>query len=415
MRQLRKLLAILFFALPFAANGQQLRIDSITLERNWRTRDKVILRELGFKEGDVIEKGLIDTAIHKIWNIGNFATVDYRLDTGIHNENILQITARDAFTIIPIFSPQGSGQDFNLDLGLMDGNFLGRNIKLMLKGKIGTNANSLNLDLFIPRQLLYRNMTLQGGVFIGDANYYRYEEDVKVSGIAYLNREAYLLIGNPFHEDYRYTFSPNLGLRFFQHRTDSTLLDPGIATTDYLARYLNIEVDESVGTINYKRHQKDGFTVNFHGVYGLGLNTASEGYFRTELKGEYNRLFNKTFQLSTKFETGYCSSDLPSLLYYKGAGDVKGILTGMISGKSFYTGYLGLHMTWVNIDWFALEHSVYMNVGNGADRYGNLFSVKPLYAVGTGLRFMIPMVPWLFMQFNFSYSPSGNNWFFMEF
>ncbi|MEL6536417.1 MAG: POTRA domain-containing protein, partial [Bacteroidota bacterium] len=56
------------------------RIDSIIIDRNWRTRDKIILRELTFQPGDVVTPQMMKESIDRVWNVGNFATVDWTLD-----------------------------------------------------------------------------------------------------------------------------------------------------------------------------------------------------------------------------------------------------------------------------------------------------------------------------------------------
>ena len=51
------------------AHDQEVRIDSIVISKNWRTRDKIIMRELEFSAGDVVSIGKVDTSMKKIWNI----------------------------------------------------------------------------------------------------------------------------------------------------------------------------------------------------------------------------------------------------------------------------------------------------------------------------------------------------------
>ena len=60
------------------------------------------MQEIDFKAGDYVTTGLIDSCIIKIWNIGNFARVEYEIDTLEDDRNLLLITAKDAFTFVPI-------------------------------------------------------------------------------------------------------------------------------------------------------------------------------------------------------------------------------------------------------------------------------------------------------------------------
>ncbi|MCF6359070.1 MAG: hypothetical protein L3J54_14830, partial [Draconibacterium sp.] len=231
------------------------RIDSIQINKNWRTRDKIIMRELQFNQGETIDKNCLDNSINQIWNIGNFAQVDYTLDTLSNGNYLLNVNAKDAFTLLPILSFSGSREDYNLALGIKDNNFLGRNISLTLAGNLGTSQKDYNVEIGIPRQLLYKNMTLSFRALSGSGNNFRYNGDYKVSAVAYRKKQFSGSIGNPFHTDYEYTFSPNLSCNLFQHKTDTTLINTDVPFADnYEINYLSLSLGESFGLINRKRH-----------------------------------------------------------------------------------------------------------------------------------------------------------------
>lgn len=401
------------FLFSQTGTNRSIHIDSICIEKNWISWNRIIMKEVAFRQGDWVSKGMIDTAIHKIWNIGNFATVKYRIDTLPGNRNLLRITAKDAFNIIPIFSPHGSGKDFTLDLGIMDGNFLGSNLKLMFKYKYGSNSKDILITFNIPRQLLYKNMTIDGAYMMGGSQYYRYNDKEKISGIGYSYKTAYITIGNPFREDYSFEFAPSLTMTWLQESTDSSMIEKGLPTLDYKVNYMSFSIGEAVGTINYKRHQRDGLTLYLNAGVSLGLDDQSKSYGSLTFGGEYDKLFNRWLQFTGIFSSGTTTAELPSLLYYKGAYDVKGILTGQISGRSYYTLYLGAHFTYLNKEWIAAEQSLYFNFGNGNDKYSHLFTTKPVYSVGTGFRIYSPMVPWMIILFYISYSPVSSNWYYL--
>ena len=90
------------------SDGIKIRIDSIKVVKNWRTKDAIILSELDFKEGDQVSIGVIDSSMIKVYNIGNFARVEYDIDTLENGKNLITITAKDALTIVPILSFSGS-------------------------------------------------------------------------------------------------------------------------------------------------------------------------------------------------------------------------------------------------------------------------------------------------------------------
>jgi outer membrane protein assembly factor BamA len=392
------------------------KVDSVCIRKNWRTRESIIMQELDIRSGDVVTAGQIDNAIARIWNIGNFARVNYRIDTLQNGRIVLNITAQDALTIMPNLTFSGNRNEYIMTLGVNDNNFLGRNINLGIAGTFGTNVRYGNLNIGIPRQLLYRNMTLSGGFSYGASENYRYENGETISGVAYRYRNASVFIGNPYHTDYKYTFSPNLAISWFTHTTDSSLLKPGVpASGNYNASYLSVSTNESFGLINHVRHQQDGYLVTGGIGYGIGLNSESKGYFSFGINGIYSKLLNRIVQLNGSLSTGYTTSDLPSLISYLGPAQVKGILTGERSGKSIINANAAVLLTYINRNWFAIEQSFFLNAGNAADLYRNLFAENPLFSAGTRLRFMVPMVPWLAINFYYAYRGSNKHWYSMDF
>jgi hypothetical protein len=397
-------------------SGFSVRIDSVSIRKNWRTRERIIIQELDIKPGDVITSGQIENSISRIWNIGNFVKVNYRIDTLQNGKVVLNVTAQDAVTIMPNFSFNGNSEEYILTLGVNDNNLLGRNINLGVAGTFGTNAQYGNLNIGIPRQLLYRNMTLNGGFNYGISRNFRYDNGLITSGVAYRYNNVSLFIGNPFHTDYKYTFSPNLAISYFSHKTDSSLLDPDIKVWDsYAVNYLNISSSESVGLINHIRHQSDGYLITAGMGYGIGLDKKSRGYFSLGVTARYSKLLNRFLQLDADFSTAYTTVSLPSLISYLGPGQVKGILTGEKSGKSIWNANTAALITYINRNWFAVEQSFFLNAGNADNLYLNLFTTSPLISAGSRLRFMIPMVPWLAINFYYAYRGSDRHWYSMDF
>jgi outer membrane protein assembly factor BamA len=402
----------------FADEGKPeeiLRIDSIVINKNWRTRDKIILRELEFGAGSQTTIGAIDTSISKIWNIGNFAEVSYEIDTLEDGRHVLYLLARDALTIVPILSFKGSRKDYRFSLGVNDHNFLGQNIGMDIVGTYGTNVRRLRLGVSIPRQLLYKNMSVSAQMSYGYNKDYRFEDGERTSAVGYERIEISGSVSNPWHEDYGYRFSPDIGFKLFRHATDSGLVDAGLPVTNYTINYFHLSVGESIGLVNRKRHQEDGYLAGIGIGIGMGLDPNSPFYYNIGASAAFHKLFNPVVQFSAKFSTGYISTDIPSLIYYIDAGDVKGILTGEIAGQSYYTAYLGGHFTYINRSWFAIEQSFYLNWGQGTMRYGDLYRRAPVLSAGSGLNFMIPMIPWLYLRLFFTWSPNNNNWFNLEF
>jgi len=396
-------------------NLKKVRIDSIKIIKNWRTKNDIIMQEIDFKAGDYVTTGLIDSCIIKIWNIGNFARVEYEIATLEDDRNLLLITAKDAFTFVPILGFSGSSKDWRLSAGFSDNNFLGRNINLNIEGTIGTFTRNFNLRFNIPRQLLYKNMSIGGGFLYGYSRNYAYENGEEVFGVGYTRKEIFGSISNPWHEDFKYKFTPDLSWKYFQHNTDTSFnhLDVPIPA-DYKINYLAFSIGESIGYIQHIKHQKKGYSVHIGAGIGIGLDSNSPTYYSIGGGASYHKLITPEIQWSTSFNSSYTSSEIPSLIYYLGGGQVKGIITGEIYGKAIYSANTGLYFTYLNRDWFAIEQSIYVNAGNGKMVYYDLFRSKPLASIGTGIKIWIPMIPWLAVKVYFTYSKNKSNWFQLQ-
>jgi len=413
--------------------GDLIKIDKIVIEKNWITWNSIIKAELEFKEGDVVDEDQIRRSIDKVWNIGNFSDVYYAInktDTG----NYLIITALDAVKFYPLISiDHSSKEDYNYSLGFVDDNFLGSNTGVSIKWNKQPIGVSYSFRFNIPRQLLYKNMTLGFGFTVGNEvkrnldRVITYNLNHQIESVAYVPQmlspvdkfECNVYIGNPWHLDDSYRFSPNLSFSYAHHKTNANLLsleetayEVEIPPFDY--SLFSIGVSESIGLINRKRHRLDGY--NLGASYGvtLGLNASSPNYQSFGLSAQYHKIFNPIVQFSTRMNIGYTTADIP-YQYIGGGSDVIGLRQGEIYGKSHYSVYTGMHFTWLNKNWLVLENAYFINWGTGADTFDKLFSVAPKYSVGTSFKFVAPLVPFIFLKISFMYAGPGSEWYKINF
>lgn len=392
---------------------EEILIDSICIKKNWRTKSTIILQELKINPGQTVTHGLMDTAMIRIWNIGNFSSIQYQIDTLRSGKNLLKIIAKDAFTIVPNLSFNGNKNNFQLSAGVTDENFLGKNIKLNLAASTGSQSKYFNLSTTLPRQILYRNMSVSSNLTHGSSINYKYANGIKVSGVGYRKKEYSLHISNPWNEDFHYKFSPDLGFSYLQHVSDSVLLNASFQNMEpFKISYMQFGIGESIGYIKTKRHQRDGFQASIGSGIGIGLNSTSPFYYSLSAGATYYKLINSVVQLSASFSTAYTSTNKPSLLFYR--NDVKGSLPGEVSGKAFYAALLGTEFTYLNRQWLSLVQSVYVTIGNGSNKYFKLFSLAPLYSAYTRFKFAIPAIPWMSVSVDLVWSKRKDNWFYLN-
>ncbi|HKK61565.1 MAG TPA: hypothetical protein VJ951_03340 [Bacteroidales bacterium] len=408
------------------SQSDSVQIDQIVIEKNWITWDRIVLNELLFTEGEYARFGEIDTSINKVWNIGNFANVDYRIEDNGHG-NRMVIEAVDAVKFYPLFTIDHSSEnDYKYRLGAGDDNFLGSNSKLKIAWEKTPVAVKWDFSLGLPRQLLYKNMTTRFGFAKGNETKVFLEKMIhEVDGqktaeyrqlllAPFDKTEIYAEFGNPWHRDYQYRFSPDLGISYMKHNINYDLLseedrslDVHVPEQEY--QFLDITISENIGTINTKRHRKDGYTAGvaydlFQGLKG------TESHHVFNMQGEYHKTFTSVIQLSAWIRTGYTTAS-DQYRFAKGSSDVLGLRTGEIFGKAYFSSYLGGHFTWLNTKWIALENAYFVNLGNGSESYNSLLGERPVIAVGSFLEITFPIAPIAVFRFSFMYAGPGSEWF----
>ena len=424
------LLIILFCILPVHALAQLVEVssfpprvaDTIEVERNWRTRYRIILAELEFSAGDTVTPAMLERSLRKIWNLGNFAEVAYRWEDRSEDRLgddrwALILATRDAITVTPIVSGWMMNRGGAFRLGFDDRNFLGRNIRLEGRLQAGTRDNFIEGSVQIPRQLLYRNMQLEVGYrkdqFLAGYN----EPGADSINIGQIGMQSgRIRIGNPWHEDYRYVFSPDIEIRWIQTDMKSIPIfghNSEVATW-YDQTYLELILHESIGTLTRRRHQEEGFSVVGSAGLGMGLRSRGEDYFSFALEGEYARILNPRLQLSFWWRGFHCSSPYPSLWRVITPREINSAVEEEVSIPTGQIAYAGIHYTWVNSNWLAVEQSIFLSGSSLYRPYRFVPGWRHRFAIGTGLEFTIPMYPKASLRISLSYSGPSSPWYFIE-
>jgi outer membrane protein assembly factor BamA len=380
------------------------RADTIILERNWRTRNRIILAELQFVKNDTVTPETLAISLKKIWNLQNFASVGYRWDSLPDGRSALILTTRDALTIIPVIGGRFQMPDMTVKAGIADRNFLGRNIRVEVRGQYSTNEPMFGeIKFLVPRQLLWGNMALGAGVR---------REDIRIDHI--VSDQANVSIINPFNQDYHYTFSPDIETGWIRHKS---FLPVGAEEENYQPSnrsFWFLRITESIGTITHRRHQEEGFMLTAMIGTGVGLNTGTRSFFQGSIRAEYNHLITRRLQYSILCRGNIISTNYKSLWTRYGPGIIRGIEYGEISGPMMQSASAGLYYTWLNMDFLAIEQSFFLQYASALKSIGDWSSVMHHYAICTGLQFTIPMYPAASLLLTFSYNPHRNNWFYLE-
>ena len=101
------------------------RVDKIRVHGLIRTKEFVVRRELGFREGDVITQEMFDLAITRLWNTTIFARVQGHLEDE-QGQTVCVLDLEDRWTLNPLIGYGAGGSAFFFRLGAADNNILGR-------------------------------------------------------------------------------------------------------------------------------------------------------------------------------------------------------------------------------------------------------------------------------------------------
>jgi outer membrane protein insertion porin family len=124
----------------------------ITISGNQNTRDKVIRRELTFKEGDVLTGQAIRRSYQQVNNLGFFETVDIKTKpTPVENELDVKVDLKERLTgALSVGAGWSSVNRFVGNVSVTQGNLFGRGQRLRLSGTFGEKSQRYDIGFTEP-------------------------------------------------------------------------------------------------------------------------------------------------------------------------------------------------------------------------------------------------------------------------
>ena len=165
MAKLLRLILLFFALLPFATQAQEIVVSSLTFEGNKLTKERILLREITFREGQTIPKEKFAEHLERskgnLWNLLLFNFVE--IDTCSFGKNQIEVVVRviERWYVWPIpfieFADRNLSEWWEtkrldrLDYGTLVkwSNFRGRREELTLHLRFGFN-NQYELRYQIP-------------------------------------------------------------------------------------------------------------------------------------------------------------------------------------------------------------------------------------------------------------------------
>ncbi len=195
------------------SEGDQIFIDRINISGNAKTRDKVIRRELKFKEGEIYDTSGMRRTYEKLKNLDFFEDVQVLPERKEHDNTVdLDVKVKEKPT--GSFSIGGGYSTIDRVVGIGEitqNNFLGRGETLKFKGEFGSKTQNYVLS-FIEPWLLDMPVSLSVTAYKEQKDYTGYSKKSVGGGFT---------LGKRFWEDWGTAFTYNYSKEHYYDVDDS--------------------------------------------------------------------------------------------------------------------------------------------------------------------------------------------------
>lgn len=309
------------------------RVEAIHIEGNEKTKDHVILRELSFEPGDILDFTEVNSSLQRVMMLGFFDEISYSIEDGTDPDSaILVVEVKELKTGSADF---GAGYSSRSGLfgyvDVSDENFLGNGQRTNIFFEIGKGRRSYKLGFFEP--YLFENGTSFG------INVYNNHDDIEREYVEYEDpvtgtQHVFggdITIGHPLGEFTR----GNLTLRADRFRYSGDIdqvLSPFVL--------LNVGAGLTTNTTNHPFTPNEGYKNNINLETGLTFLDDTAMYSKITLShSRYFRLFRDDLTLAIRGLGGRSlSGALPDSEMFRigGAESLRGYnygQTGLVGDK----------------------------------------------------------------------------------
>ena len=170
----------------------------ITISGNHSTRDKIIRRQILFKEGDVLTRRVIRRSQQEVNNLGVFETLYFKTNpTEVENELDVEVDLKERLTgALSVGAGWSSVDRLTGNVSITQGNLFGRGQRLSLSTSFGETSQRYNIGFTEPWLF---DIPLTAGFDV----YYRTRNRVRFQDYRQDNQGGKIKIGYPLIESIR--------------------------------------------------------------------------------------------------------------------------------------------------------------------------------------------------------------------
>ncbi len=328
--------------------GPRVYVNSININGNTRTLDKVIRREMGLSEGDAYNKFTVNYSKDSIRSLGYFSKVEISEERSDFPDKIdLNIDVEEKNTgEASIGAGYSSSTSGSINLGLRENNFLGRGQKVKFAASLARTRNTYDISITEP-YFNNKNLSVSADLYSNFTDPASVNYETEDLGIGFS-------IGFPLASDKYLNSKYSLYTAKVKPDANATAYERLLGGTDTVSEigYL-FSFDRR--NSRYKPSRGFNFTLS-QDIAGLG---GTSYYYRN--KGAYNiykRLSEKligAFKIEAGSVNGYNGKFQPlSSNFRLGGKKLRGFKSGKVGPKTgtSYTGgqYFYLTSLETNID-----------------------------------------------------------------
>lgn len=373
------------------------RVTTVEIRRSgglWTTQRLVVLRELGFDDGDRVSPRAWETGNRRLWNTQLFTRVDSWLEQrGDDLVAVFDLTER--WTLIPALEARYGGRATWLITGLTEHNLLGR---------------------YLGADLLYEYFDGEHGGQIGIRNPRLFDQRLELRAMAgramrprpdFVVRRA--IVQGSLHalalDD---TLRYGVGFAAFDDGFLQPIEDDSPFNANLPPKMQTVQMEPSlrIGRIDARRIQYDGQTLEVRPHLSATLRddviTPYTGVVSELLA--FRRLWRFTFaaRLKAAVQTGTAGAQLD---YWLGGLDtIRGFRDNFVRANTYALANAEVRFVVFDTDWLACEAAVFLDASGSRARRGDRAGTL---SGGPGIRFFIPRFVASELRIDFPYVMAG--------
>lgn len=384
--------------------AEQQHIEKIIVEGFNKTETRVIIREIGFQEGDTVSEEAIQDGLQNLENTRIFYELDLELQ-GTPEHQIVRISGKDRWTTIPIFKVASGGGTTQIITGIYDANVLGKYFEL---GSQYERLGETNSGVFWYKDKWFTGKKLFLDFQLWKTNRLRTKyfqdrlEPLEKMGFLHTRTKAYLGLSKEFTKNlsigmYLEKDYDEFSKKYVEEKIIklNAPLPPNNNT-----QFVGLKMD--FGQLKYRDFLIDGALLNFDFKNGFVEGDKARDFHTLESTFYYYKTLPLESTFAYRAQAGATNTETLQYWFYLGGLDrVRGFADNRFAGRYYWLANAEFRIPSYKSSQFVLQHVVFYDAAAVAEMSEDLKGATGA-SVGTGLRFIFPKIYRLVARLDFA-------------